>query len=277
MKIISFLPFLLISSCLFAQKRTEMTIHFDFDKAVVRPVDARLLDSLVAAFPKNINIEIYGHCDSRGTDGYNDTLSLKRVRSVKKYLLARGVEISSITNEEGYGETRPAATVHNSNYEIINRRVELVITIPEENAVEQEAENTITKIIEDTATMAGTNIILKDLNFIGGSHHLLNNSYKSLNDLLNALKKNENLVIQIEGHICCMPDDEDGYDYETLTYNLSEERAKAIYNYLVSKNIAPERLSYKGYGHSKPIYKYPEKSEQERILNRRVEIKIIKK
>lgn len=275
MKIISFLSFLFITQALVAQKRTEMTIYFESDKAGIRPTDSKLLDSLVATFPpnaKNINIEIYGHCDMRGTNGYNDTLSLKRVKAVKKYLLARGVDLSWITNEEGYGELRPIVDPRTIYMHKENRRVELVITI-----LEQEVENTLTKIIGDTGTKAGTTIILKNLNFIGGSHHLLNSSLPTLQDLLNALKKNENLVIQIEGHICCIPDAADGYDYETRTYNLSEERAKAIYTYLVNNHIAPGRLSYKGYGHRNPIYNYPERSEQERIMNRRVEIKIIKK
>ena len=282
MRLISFFSLLLMPLIPFAQKQTEITIHFGFDKACIRPIDKRLLDSLVATFPpeaKNIKIEIYGHCDGRGTNGYNDTLSLKRARSVKKYLLARGVELSSITKEQGYGSQRPAATVRNSNYEIINRRVELIITILEETItpVEQPGENTISKILDDTTTKAGTTIILENMNFIGGTHYLLNSSFKTLQDLWRALKKNKNLEIQIEGHICCYPDASDGYDYNTHTNNLSEERAKAIYTYLVNNGIAPARLAYKGFGHSKPIYNYPEKSEQERIMNRRVEIKIRKK
>ena len=278
MKFISFLSFLLMPLVLFAQKRTEIIIHFDFNKAVIRPIDKRLLDSLVATFPleaKNIKIEIYGHCDSRGTDGYNDTLSLERVKSAKKYLLARGVGLSSITKEKGYGSQRPDATVRNSNYEIINRRVELIITTSEGEIAS--AEKSLSKIISDTATRAGTNIVIKNLNFIGGTHHLLNSSLPILQDLLNALKNNENLLIQIEGHICCLPGDEDGYDDDLGTKNLSEERAKEIYTYLVNNHIAAERLSYKGYGHKRPIFSYPEKTKQQEMMNRRVEIKIIKK
>jgi outer membrane protein OmpA-like peptidoglycan-associated protein len=277
MKLISFLLFLCITLPLFAQKQTEMTIHFDFNKAVIRPTDSRLLDSLIATFPvnsKNASIEIYGHTDSKGTNGYNDTLSLKRVKAAKKYLLARGVALSSITREEGYGSQRPVATVRNSSYEIINRRVELVITTNEEVTT---SEKTLTKIIEDTATRSGTNIILKNLNFIGGTHHLLNSSLPILQDLLNVLQANKNLVIQIEGHICCLRGDQDGYDDDLGTKNLSEERAKAVYTYLVNNHIAAERLSYKGYGHKRPIFPYPEKTKQQEMLNRRVEIKIIKK
>jgi outer membrane protein OmpA-like peptidoglycan-associated protein len=276
MKMISFILFLFIAQPLFAQNRTEMTVHFDFNKADIRPADSRLLDSLVATFPpkaKNISIEIYGHCDSKGSNGYNDTLSVKRVKSVEKYLLARSVKISSIGKEHGYGSHQPLADVSSSNADIINRRVALIITTTEEKTEEK----SFTKIMDDTATKAGSTIILKNMSFIGGSHHLLRSSYTALQDLLNILKNNETLVIQIEGHICCLPGDVDGYDYDSRTDNLSEERAKTVYNYLIKNNIKAGRLSFKGYGHQKPIYPYPEKSEAESIQNRRVEIKIIKR
>lgn len=277
MKLISFLPLLFICTLLTAQKRTAVTIHFDFNRSVIRTADAKILDSLVAALPKNtdaISIQITGHCDSKGRDTYNDTLSLKRARSAEKYLLAKGVKASWITSIDGYGETQPLADIRFptafSDYQ--ERRVELTIT---ENSIP--VQNTITKIISDTATRAGTNIILKNLNFEGGTHHLLNSSLPILHDLLNALQKNENLVIRIEGHICCEVDARDGYDPETRTYNLSEERAKTVYTFLVNNHINPQRLSIKGYGHQRPIFPYPEKTGDEEIANRRVEIKIISK
>jgi outer membrane protein OmpA-like peptidoglycan-associated protein len=276
MKTISFLLFLFIAQPLFAQHRTEMTVHFDFNKTVIRPVDAALLDSLVTTFTpkaKNIKIEIYGHCDSKGSNSYNDILSVKRVKSVEKYLLARAVKMSSISKEHGYGSQKLLADVSNSNADIINRRVELVITTSEEKTEEK----SFTKMMDDTATKAGSSVILKNMSFIGGSHHLLKSSYSALQELFTALKNNENLVIQIEGHICCLAGAEDGYDDDTHTKNLSEERAKEIYTYLTDHGIAAARLSYKGYGHTKPLYPYPEKTKLEELLNRRVEIKIIKK
>ncbi|HQP04971.1 MAG TPA: OmpA family protein, partial [Bacteroidales bacterium] len=52
-----------------------------------------------------------------------------------------------------------------------------------------------------------------------------------------------------------------------------ENRAKAVYDYLVSKGIAKSRLSYKGYDYSMPIA--TNDSEEGRALNRRTEFKII--
>jgi outer membrane protein OmpA-like peptidoglycan-associated protein len=74
-----------------------------------------------------------------------------------------------------------------------------------------------------------------------------------------------------------VPGAPDGYDYETRTYNLSEERARTVYSFLINNHIKAERLSFKGYGHQKPLFPYPERTGEEEIMNRRVEIKIIRK
>jgi outer membrane protein OmpA-like peptidoglycan-associated protein len=55
-------------------------------------------------------------------------------------------------------------------------------------------------------------------------------------------------------------------------------RAKMVYDYLLANGISPDRvLGYKGFGSSHPVYPIPEKSEEERIANRRVEIRIVEK
>jgi outer membrane protein OmpA-like peptidoglycan-associated protein len=54
---------------------------------------------------------------------------------------------------------------------------------------------------------------------------------------------------------------------------LSEKRAKAVYDYLISRNINPQRLRYKGYGDTMPIA--DNSTEEGRKLNRRTEIKIL--
>jgi outer membrane protein OmpA-like peptidoglycan-associated protein len=52
-------------------------------------------------------------------------------------------------------------------------------------------------------------------------------------------------------------------------------RARAIYNYLIGQKISRKRLSYKGFGTSKPLHPIPEQSSQEEEENRRVEILIL--
>jgi OOP family OmpA-OmpF porin len=74
--------------------------------------------------------------------------------------------------------------------------------------------------------------------------------------------------VQIEGH----SDNEGTSDYNLA---LSENRAKAVMEYLISKNVPPGRLTYKGYGFTRP--KASNKSEEGKAINRRVEFTIMEK
>jgi outer membrane protein OmpA-like peptidoglycan-associated protein len=93
--------------------------------------------------------------------------------------------------------------------------------------------------------------------------------------LLTTLESYPNLEIEIQGHICCTNDGKDGYDNSTGTPNLSVNRAKAVFDYLVERGIDAQRLTYKGFGSSNKLVR--EFTEEDRITNRRVEIKILNK
>jgi outer membrane protein OmpA-like peptidoglycan-associated protein len=80
------------------------------------------------------------------------------------------------------------------------------------------------------------------------------------------MKNNPSLKIQIQGHVCCQPENEE---------RLSHWRAVRVYNFLINNNIDESRLSYTSFGSTKPIYPLPEKNEEERVTNRRVEIEIV--
>ncbi|MCX6319667.1 MAG: OmpA family protein [Bacteroidetes bacterium] len=133
------------------------------------------------------------------------------------------------------------------------------------------------KQINDTASKAGTNIVLKNLNFEGGRHYFLPESLPILEELLQVMKENPKLVIRVEGHVCCLDNSEDGMDIDLNQNNLSVTRAKAVRDYLIQNGISTSRVSYTGLAHTQPIYPYPEKTEEEQTANRRVEIRIIKK
>jgi outer membrane protein OmpA-like peptidoglycan-associated protein len=111
---------------------------------------------------------------------------------------------------------------------------------------------------------------------VPGRHLILQSSVPALQKLLKTLKDNPKLKVEIQGHVCCTNNGEDGVDYDTREPKLSENRAKAIYEYLIDKGITKARLSYKGYGRSKP--KEPvEDSPAKEQANRRVEILILEK
>jgi outer membrane protein OmpA-like peptidoglycan-associated protein len=90
------------------------------------------------------------------------------------------------------------------------------------------------------------------------------------------MRKYPDLKIEIQGHICCALQGEDGYDHGLKNNQLSLNRAKVVYLFLVRNGIDKNRMTYKGFGASRK--RFPEeKTKQEQELNRRVEIKIIEK
>ncbi|MDP4209784.1 MAG: DUF5723 family protein [Bacteroidota bacterium] len=101
-------------------------LQFDFNKATIRKSSYPLLDKLAEKLKseKKMKVNLEGHTDSIGSDGYNMILSQKRAQSVKLYFLHKGVQARQITLK-GYGKTRPIATNKTSEGRQKNRRVEI--------------------------------------------------------------------------------------------------------------------------------------------------------
>jgi peptidoglycan-associated lipoprotein len=98
-------------------------IHFAFDKSVIRPPDAKILEAsakwLVANPDQLVLIE--GHCDERGTDQYNLALGDRRAKAAMNYLVAQGVQSDRITIVS-FGEERPLCRESNEGCWSQNRR-----------------------------------------------------------------------------------------------------------------------------------------------------------
>ena len=87
--------------------KTEM-IYFDFDKSYIRQDASKELDKLVEVMTEypNMVIKIESHTDSRGRDKYNLSLSDRRAKSTRDYILSRGIKPERIESAIGYGETQ---------------------------------------------------------------------------------------------------------------------------------------------------------------------------
>jgi outer membrane protein OmpA-like peptidoglycan-associated protein len=265
-----------------AQNTESVYVHFAFNKSVLDKAARARLDSLTDSLDVSDRIALHGHCDAIGSNDYNDILSRKRVLAVKNYLLSIGWESKDILIAEGHGKRLPLTDNSSPEQRSLNRRVEVKVIygsgIPASTEVNNpQKQPPLKDKIADSTVKAGTKFVLRNINFAGGLHRILPESYPMLEELLDAMQSYPSLVIQVEGHICCNPTPADGLDNETGLFNLSEARAKAVKDYLVKNGIDPKRISYKGFGHSMPLYPYPEKSLEEEKLNRRVEIRIIRK
>jgi peptidoglycan-associated lipoprotein len=107
-----------------ADVNTELAslIHFDFDKALLRPGDERVLDEKIPILQANtqVRIRVAGNCDERGSDEYNLALGNRRAISAKQYLVAHGIDASRI-EVVSYGKERPIEPGHNAEAWAMNR------------------------------------------------------------------------------------------------------------------------------------------------------------
>jgi len=103
-------------------------IYFDFDKSVIRPGDAKILDASAAWLKQNSNqlLLIEGHCDERGTNEYNLALGERRAKSTMNYLVSQGIQASRITIIS-YGEERPVCTEKTEECWAKNRRAHFLV------------------------------------------------------------------------------------------------------------------------------------------------------
>jgi OOP family OmpA-OmpF porin len=114
----------------------------------------------------------------------------------------------------------------------------------------------------------GDKLILENVYFDIDKYELLPTSLETLNELYAALLKYSTIYIEISGHTSTTG----GY---THNVTLSKNRAKAVLQFLVEKGINLNRLTSAGYGSDSPIA--PNSTEENRQMNRRVEVKVLEK
>jgi len=105
-------------------------IYFAFNSDEIRPESYPVLDAVGRIIKKHSDweVEIEGHTDAVGSDEYNQGLSERRAKSVKKYLVSKFDLNSSAITTVGYGESKPIADNNTEEGRAKNRRVEFKIT-----------------------------------------------------------------------------------------------------------------------------------------------------
>lgn len=124
-------------------------------------------------------------------------------------------------------------------------------------------------IMTDTTATAlpsvGKPVALRNVFFETGSASLLPESAAELDRLVTLLTQMPKLKIQINGHT-------DNVGNDQANQVLSEQRAKAVHDYLISKGIDPARLRFKGFGETKPVE--TNDTPEGRAKNRRTEFEL---
>ena len=126
-------------------------------------------------------------------------------------------------------------------------------------------ENRVVRDIQ--LTPKGQTIVLNHLIFAQGKSVIDPKSYAELDEVVQMLKENEKIEIQLEGHT-------DNQGSPKLNMELSENRVEAVKKYLVDKGISKGRIKTKAFGGSQPLRN--EMTQEARAMNRRVEMRILK-
>ncbi len=114
----------------------------------------------------------------------------------------------------------------------------------------------------------GESIIVPNIYFEFNQAYLRRESLSTLDKIVEKLKKNPKIKLEIQGHT-------DNIGTKEYNQKLSEKRANVVMEYLIKNGISPERLKAKGFGETKPIA--PNDSEEGRSKNRRTEFLILEK
>ena len=224
--------------------RKDLDIYFFLIPEEIKPVAATYVKGYVYNAKTNQRLE--AKCELFDIESGEEMVRLTTDKITGEYLVTLPVERDYAFNVEKTG-----FLFHSENFSLKN------IKDPEQPFIL----NIPLQPLEE-----GVTVILKNIFFAFDSYELLPESYAELKIVVDYLNTNPNLKIEIGGHT-------DNVGSKAYNKTLSENRAKSVYTYLISKGIDKDRLSYKGYDFSIPIA--DNATEEGRALNRRTEFKVI--
>jgi len=297
-----------------ASKTDTIRLYYPIDKYELSTENKTKLDGLKPILADSNKVEILGYADYLGKSKHNIILSQNRAETVKRYLLVMNSKLMITLSGKGTVQRKadispdgePPSRRVDVIYEIkkppaaIKKVVPLVSKVnppqaPKPNVPVPPVRKRDTMparpkvvVVVDSPSVhvsfnervnnlkdakVGSSISFEELTFQPGRHFLNPEAVRYVNTILKYMQKHDNITFEILGHICCEVDGRDGQDYDTGGYVLSVNRAKFIYDYFIEKGIDARRMSYKGLASTRQKV-FPERSEHDRYLNRRVEFLI---
>jgi len=280
------LSFLCLPLNVLAQNFEVVQFYYDSATFKLNEPQKHILDSVIEHC-SNRRILINGYADYLGSEHDLKNIAGNRASAVLRYMVDRGFPETQVISAMGIGQANPS-TARVVQEDPLSRKVTLLITkgaylkgklkeappaAPPPMASVPKPKNVTD--LDYTKLKKGDIVAIKNISFVPGTDNIMAESYDELDNLFNLLKDNPTLKVKIEGHVCCCiyPD---GYEPDTPNWLLSEDRALKVKLFLVNEGISESRLSYAGYGRTKPIFP-KEQTPGEEQANRRVEIRIVQK
>lgn len=279
-----FLMFFALVFPLLITAQEQFSVYFESNKHETTKKQSEILSNWIAANKESKVVAINGFTDEDGTNVHNDSLSQRRVNFIHNVILKNNMKIREDFKTRSFGETHIQSKIKAEN-----RKVVIYYILPKDLARENEILGIkpipVTDIVpieeedmhfppnatlEEKVALAkpGTRIVIKNIFFYQNSFGMMPTSKPAMDELIDVMTKNPNLVIEIQGHICCIDADR---------RHLSLDRAKQIRRVLEGNGVAQKRVKVKGFGVSHPKYPIPEANEEQALANRRVEIMILSK
>jgi outer membrane protein OmpA-like peptidoglycan-associated protein len=270
----------------FVAAQEQFTVYFESNRHDLIKKQSELLNNWIAANKESKIVAINGFADEVGTTAHNDSLSQRRVNFIYDIILKNNVKIREDFKTRSFGESHVQSKIKAEN-----RKVVIYYILPKDLARENEilgikpVEPVVADIVpieeEDmhfppNATLEekvalskpGTKIVIKNIFFYQNSFGMMPTSKPAMDELIDVMMKNPTMVIEVQGHICCIDADR---------RNLSLERSKQVRRVLEGNGVLQKRVKVKGFGVTHPKYPIPEANEEQALANRRVEIMILSK
>ncbi len=294
-KLLSFVILFLLPLTLAAQE--QFSVYFETNKHELTKAQQDRLTEWIAANKTSKILAINGYTDEDGSIGLNDSLAQRRVTHVFGSVKGK-VNTREDFKTHSFGKLHTMSPVKAENRKVTlyylqekdlakeneilgitetpkeapKPKVKEVVEYPSEITVHN-PDGKVETLKLDVAFMKkvgdgkpGDIIIINNLNFYENSFGVVKESRNRMHELLETMRANPHLKIKLQGHVCCMKADRQ---------DLSTKRAKAIMQFLNTNGIEKNRLSFEGFGVSRPIHPIPEKSAEQAAENRRVEILIV--
>ncbi|WP_299254691.1 OmpA family protein [uncultured Cytophaga sp.] len=179
--------------------------------------------------------------------------------------ISSGVVSQSILSDSITGEYTIVITEGKEYALYVNRKQYLFESLNFDYKKEKSF-NPLTLDVYLTPIKAGSRVTLNNIFFATNSYELEEKSLVELNKLINFININPKQPIELSGYT-------DNIGSTESNMKLSMMRAKAVYDYLISKGVKSTFISYKGYGATNPVA--DNTSEEGRQKNRRLEIKVL--
>lgn len=258
----------------FSQKELKQEVYFETDKYVIPATEeSRLLLFISKLSDLDIeSISIYGFCDDVGAADYNLRLSQQRADAIKAIFADNEISETLISTVDGKGEILLRIVEEKDLVKVrgLNRKVEIIVKekVPvakEEKLVVEEKKKDAAELIKGDLKV-GDKILFENLLFKTGYTTLLPESQKVLENIAKSLLERDDIYFTIQGHVCCTQYSRDAVDRKTKKQNLSEARAKFVYDYFIKKGIDKKRMRHMGMRRKFPLGGDPEQDRRVEIL-----------